>query len=145
MAAISDFNPKYCAEVTKIMAAGKTETEAMSELGKSRSTFYRWKKEHPEFKEAIDLGKTFYDANIINLGRHGMLKTMDLDFRYWKELSKNVHELKDPSSATHNTQINIDQMNVLNEQSNDELLAYIKSQMEKHPELQHIIEGEIIE
>ncbi len=35
-------------------------------------------------------------------------------------------------------------MNVLNEQTNEELLAFIKSQMEKHPELSNIIEGEVI-
>ena len=36
-------------------------------------------------------------------------------------------------------------MNVLNEQTNEELLMYIKSQMEKHPELSNVIEGEIVE
>ena len=145
MVAQSDYDSKYCAEATKIMSAGLTETECIAQLGKSRSTFYRWKKEFPEFKEALDRGKVLYDSNMIALGRQGMLKTMDLDYRYWKDLSKNVHELKDPQTSTHNTQINIDQMNVLNEQTNEELLMYIKSQMEKHPELSHIIEGEIVE
>ena len=48
-----------------------------------------------------------------------------------------------PSAATTNTQINIDTMNVLNEQTNEELLAYIKSQMERLPELGNIIDVEI--
>lgn len=127
------------------MAAGLTDTEVIAKWGISRSTFYRWKKEYPEFKEASEIGKNLYDSNMISLGRQGMLKMIDMDYRYWKDLSKNVHGLEDPKQlATNNTQINIEQMNVLNEQSNEELLMYIKSQMEKHPELQHIIEGEVV-
>lgn len=135
------YDPKYCVEITKKMAAGLTDTEVMASWGISRGTFYRWKKEHPEFNEAADIGKNMYGANMIGLGREGMLKTRDLDYRYWKDLSKNVPGLADVTN-TNNTQINIDTMNVLNEQTNEELLLFIKSQMEKHPELQNVIEGE---
>lgn len=151
MVAILEYRKDYCADLTKLMAAGLTDTEVIAKWGISRSTFYRWKKEFPEFKEASEIGKNLYDSNMISLGRQGMLKTMDLDYRYWKDLSKNVHGLEDPKVASNNTQINIEQMNVLNEQSNEELLMYIKTQMESHPELlriipsENIIEGEIIE
>jgi hypothetical protein len=140
------YSPKYCTEITKQMAAGLTDTEVISKWEISRGTFYRWKKEHPEFKEAADIGKNMYDANMIGLGRAGMLKQIDMDYRYWKDLCKNVHGLEDPKiAATNNMQINIDTMNVLNEQTNEELLMFIKDQMEKHPELSNIIEGEIVD
>lgn len=146
MAAPSDYDPKYCVEVYKYMAGGMSETQAIAALGKSRSTFYRWKKEHPEFAEALDKGKVQFDARHEELGVQGMMKTMDIEYQFWRDLGKyrNGWTDKTNASVTHNTQINIDQVNVLNDMSNDEVLAYIKSQMEKHPELQHIIEGEIV-
>jgi hypothetical protein len=124
------------------MAGGMSETQAIAAMGKSRSTFYRWKKEYPEFKEAVDKGKVLFDARHEELGVQGMMKTMDIDYQFWRDLGKfrNGWTDKSATGVTNNTQINIDQMNVLNEQSNEELLMYIKSQMEKHPELAQIIE-----
>lgn len=146
MAAQSDYDPKYCAEVYKIMAGGCSETKAIALLGTSRSTFYRWKKEHPDFAEACDRGKVQFDAHVEDLGVHGMMKTMDIDYQFYRDLAKyrNGWTDKPAQGITNNTQINIDQMNVLNNQSNEELVMFIKSQIEQHPELQQIIEGEII-
>ena len=128
------------------MAGGCSETKAIAILDVSRSTFYRWKKEHPEFAEACDKGKVQFDAHVEDIGVHGMMKTMDIDYQFYRDLAKYRNGWTDKTGPgiTHNTQINIDQMNVLNNQSNEELLMYIKDQMEKHPELQHIIEGEIV-
>lgn len=149
MAAKSDYKPSYCAEVYKIMAGGCSETKAMALLDVSRSTFYRWKKEHPEFADACDKGKVQFDAHHEDLGVQGMMKKRDIDYQFWRDLGKYRNGWTDKPmimgpGSTYNTQINIDQMNVLNDQSNEELLMYIKAQMEKHPELQHVIEGEII-
>lgn len=146
MAAQSDYDPKYCAEVYKIMAGGASETKAIAILDKSRSTFYRWKKEHPEFAEACERGKVQFDAHHEDLGVQGMMKTMDIDYQFWRDLGKYRNGWTDKTAPgiTNNTQINIDQMNVLNDMSNDELLTLIKSQIEQNPELQHIIEGEVV-
>lgn len=128
------------------MAGGSSETKAIALLGTARSTFYRWKKEHPEFAEACDKGKVVFDAHHEDLGVQGMMKTMDIDYQFWRDLGKyrNGWTDKTTTGITNNTQINIDQMNVLNDQSNEELLAFIRSQLEQNPELQHIIEGEIV-
>lgn len=128
------------------MAGGSSETKAIALLGTARSTFYRWKKEHPEFAEACDKGKVVFDAHHEDLGVQGMMKTMDIDYQFWRDLGKyrNGWTDKTATGITNNTQINIDQMNVLNDQSNEELLAFIRSQLEQNPELQHIIEGEIV-
>lgn len=136
------YEKNHCVDLTKKMAAGLSDTEVMAQWGISRSTFYRWLKEYPELKEAHETGKVMFDAIHEDLGRQGMLKTAEIDYQFWRDLGKYRHGWVDKSvgGVTNNTQINIDQMNVLNEQSNEELLAYIKSQMEKHPELQNIIE-----
>ena len=125
------------------MAAGLSDTEVMAQWGISRSTFYRWLKEIPELKEAHEIGKVMFDSIHEDLGRQGMLKTADIDYQFWRDLGKYRHGWADKQSvSTSNTQINIDTMNVLNEQTNEELLAYIKSQMERHPELIKVIEQE---
>ena len=141
MVAIIKYEPKYCVELTKKMAAGMSDTEVMAQWGIARSTFYRWLKEIPELKEAHDVGKVMFDAIHEHLGRQGMLKERDVDYQFWRDLGKYRHGWADKQSvSTTNTQINIDTMNVLNEQTNEELLIYIKSQMEKNPELLNVIE-----
>lgn len=140
------YEPKHCVELYKKMAAGLSDTEVMAKWGVSRSTFYRWIKEIPELKEAHERGKVAFDAIHEDIGRQGMMKTSDVDYQFWRDLGKYRHGWAEkPSAATTNTQINIDTMNVLNEQTNEELLMFIKSQMEKHPELSNIIDGQIIE
>ena len=140
------YEPKCCVELTKKMAAGLSDTEVMAQWGVSRSTFYRWLKEHTELKDAHETGKVMFDAIHEDLGRQGMLKLADIDYQFWRDLGKYRHGWSEkPSTATTNTQINIDTMNVLSDQTNEELLMYIKSQMEKHPELSSVIEGEIVD
>lgn len=130
-----------CVQLTKKMAAGLSDTEVMAQWGISRSTFYRWIKELPELKEAHETGKVMFDAIHEDLGRQGMLKLADIDYQFWRDLGKYRHGWADKQSvATNNTQINIDTMNVLNEKTNEELLALIKNAMEEHPELGNIIE-----
>lgn len=135
------YNPKYCVDIYKKMAAGMSDTQVMAQWGISRGTFYRWMKEIPELKEAHERGKTAFDAIHEDLGVQGMMKTTDIDYQFWRDLGKYRHGWAEKQSvSTNNTQINIDTMNVLNEQSNEELLEFIKSQMESHPELNRIIE-----
>ena len=143
---LSSYTPEHCVKLYKDMAAGLSDTEVMAKWGISRSTFYRWVKEVPELKEAHERGKVAFDAIHEDLGRQGMLKQTDVDYQFWRDLGKYRHGWAEkPSAATTNTQINIDTMNVLNEQTNEELLMFIKAQMEKHPELSNIIDGEIVE
>lgn len=143
MAAPDKYQEKYCADIYRQMAAGLSDTQVMAQWGVSRSTFYRWMKEHPELKEAHEKGKVAFDAIHEEYGIQGMLKQTDMEYAFWRDLGKYRNGWAEKqSTATQNTQINIDTMNVLNEQTNEELLAYIKNKMEENPELQHIIEHE---
>ncbi len=136
---IIKYDKKYCADIYKLMSAGLSDTQAMAQWGVSRGTFYRWMKEVPDLKEAHEQGKVAFDAIHENLGVQGMMKTSDIDYQFWRDLGKYRHGWADkPSAATTNTQINIDTMNVLSEQTNEELLMYIKSQMERMPELRDL-------
>jgi len=140
-----EYCPAHCVDLYKKMAAGLSDTQVMAMWGKSRATFYRWLKEHPELKEAHEQGKVAFDAIHEDLGVQGMLNQSDINYPFWRDLGKYRHGWAEkPSAATTNTQINIDTMNVLNEQTNEELIEYIKAQMQRLPELGNIIDGEII-
>lgn len=151
MSGLVKYEPQFCVDIYKKMAAGLSDTQVMAQWGISRGTFYRWMKEYPELKEAQERGRTAFDAIHEDYGVQGMLKQSDIDYQFWRDLGKYRHGWAEKQSvSTNNTQINIDTMNVLNEQTNEELLEFIKSQMEKHPELAHVIgdnivDGEIVE
>lgn len=137
---MSKYDPKYCVDIAKKMAAGLSDTEVMAQWGISRGAFYRWLKEYPDLKEAHDTGKVMFDAIHEDLGRQGMMKTTDIDYQFWRDLGKYRHGWTDKALGGTTNTINIDTMNVLNNQTNEELLCYIKSQMEATPELARIIE-----
>lgn len=119
------------------MAKGRTDTQVIADWGISRATFYRWLKQYPELKEAKELGEVQYEAYLDEKGLAGMTKTEDIDFQFWREMCK--YKLG-RTEKQFGTQVNIENMNVFNDQSNEELLAYIKSQMEQNPELKNIID-----
>lgn len=139
---VTKYSPNLCVDLTKEMAAGKSDTEVMAKWGVSRGTFYKWKREFPEFQDAHDIGKVMFDSIHEGLGVQAMHKAIDLDYNYWKDLGKFRHGWTDKTSAGTTNTINIDTMNVLNNQTNEELLCFIKSQLEANPELARIIEHE---
>ena len=142
----TEYKPEHCATAYKFMSAGLSKTQVMAQLGVARSTFYRWEKEYPEFKEAVEKGLVQFDAKHEELGTHGMMKTMDIDYQFWRDLGKYRNGWADKQTATGNVTNNIqNNINILNEQTNEELLMYIKSKLEENPELQRVIEGEVID
>lgn len=142
-AELKKYDSSNCADLYKKMAAGMSDTEVMAQWGISRSTFYRWLKEVPELKEAHERGKVAFDAIHEDLGRQGMLKQADIDYQFWRDLGKFRHGWAEKQTAT-GTQINIDTMNVLNQQTNEELLLYIKNKLQELPELVNVIDVETI-
>jgi hypothetical protein len=45
---------------------GSTDIEIMEMLGVKRDTFYKWKKERPEFSEALKRGKDIANGELLN-------------------------------------------------------------------------------
>lgn len=45
---------------------GSTDEEIWTMLGVSKDTFYKWKREYPEFKEAIKKGKYISNGELLN-------------------------------------------------------------------------------
>lgn len=128
ISARSKYDPKLCTDLTKLMAAGNSDTQVIAQWGISRDTFYRWLREHEELKEAHEVGKVMFDAIHEKLGVEGMLKTADIDYQFWRDLGKFRNKWTDKSeTSTNNTQINI---NFLQQQTNQELIEYIQENLD---------------
>lgn len=53
------------AEARELGLSGATDFEAAEELGVSQITLDRWKRRHPEFREALSLGKDIADGKVV--------------------------------------------------------------------------------
>ena len=51
----SDYSPDIGERILAIMAEGLSLTAAAAECDVGRSTVYRWKDEHPEFRDTVNL------------------------------------------------------------------------------------------
>ena len=52
----SKYKQEYCLKLIKFMEEGYSFDAFAGEVDVDRSTIHRWKHEHPEFKEAYDVG-----------------------------------------------------------------------------------------
>ena len=53
----SKFSPAYCNEVIIHMAEGASLSSFAGEIGVARSTINEWMGQHPQFSEAVNVGK----------------------------------------------------------------------------------------
>lgn len=53
----TDYRAEYGGEIIALMATGLSLTAAAADLGFGRSTVYQWIDRHPEFADAVNLGR----------------------------------------------------------------------------------------
>ncbi len=72
------YNPEICDTIVELFRDGSSITKVCAvKLGIGRSTYYQWKEEHPEFKEAAERGEELaeaYHENIMEDGANGKIK-----------------------------------------------------------------------
>ena len=71
------YNKDYGPKVIDLMEQGKSIVACCKELRISRDTFYRWLKEHDDFRESVQEGLTYSEAWWEELGLAGMLGQID--------------------------------------------------------------------
>jgi transposase-like protein len=58
------YKPEMCEQVRKLCEMGAKDIEIANFFGVATGTIYRWRNEHPEFREASKLGKDAFDDRI---------------------------------------------------------------------------------
>lgn len=60
----TDYRPEFCEIAAEEAAGGATDFRIAERLGIHVSTLYRWKGSHPEFREALKVGKEVADERV---------------------------------------------------------------------------------
>ena len=58
------FDPQVCRQAERLCKLGATDAELADFFQVNEDTIYSWKKDHPEFSEALKKGKTLADATV---------------------------------------------------------------------------------
>ena len=131
MARLSEYKPEYADILLECMSSGMLDCEIFAKLGIGKTTFYRYLKEYPDFKEAYEIGLPRCEAIWARKGIDRFDEGNDKGFKYYVLVMNTkfgYRENQSPQGVTNNTQINIQgNMTVLQDKSNKELLESIES------------------
>lgn len=145
--AVSTYDPKYCellrdfvdshlaTKPDEVSQYGMlTRTKIAKGIGLKRDTFYRWLKDHAEFKEAFDEAWPDVVDSWVNLGTWGMAGLIKgFNATTYCYLTKVICGWQSDDAGTKNV-INIENLNYLNavkQLSPDELEARISLELQK--------------
>lgn len=132
----SEFHPK---ELVRMMEEGKLDCEIQAAFDISPSTFYRWKREHEEFREAHEKGLPKAETRIVIEPLRQMALVGETGKGQYKAISHLARNKfgHDQQAAVVNKTININTMNVLNTREEyDQLEQEVK---------QHLLELNIVD
>lgn len=136
--------------VRKILSNGLSNNVAMASINVSKDTFYRWKREIPAFREALEDAQPKQMAvNELEIRKIATGEKKG-NVAAWQMYMRNIHGWDKPAGEnnTYNQSININNMNVLEDKSIEDLVAYIEDLSDEVKPIlpsDDIIEAEISE
>jgi hypothetical protein len=83
------WKPEFVEEARRMAEAGYTDLQMMEEFDVKRTTFYRWKKDFPEFKDAIKIAKEEPDNQMERSLYHS-----GKGFEYFEEVPVKVKDVE---------------------------------------------------
>lgn len=96
------YDASYCERVVELMYEGYSIEEVAHEMQIGLSTFYVWKEQHPDFREAVTVGEEFSlgkwkawgreNLNNKNFQYNGYRVQMQ-NRHHWFEKTKNEHDV----------------------------------------------------
>jgi hypothetical protein len=98
------YNPARCDEIIAHMGKGLSATAAAGEMNITRMTLHNWEKEHPEFAEAMELGRikrqAFLEKQLMSPSAPGMVPAMifalkNANPKEWRDKQELEHTGKD--------------------------------------------------
>lgn len=120
-----EYQDKYCSLIRMYLRQGYSKSKFCSEVGISRDSFYRWQKEYPEFKEACTIALednlAYYEDQYL-LAAEGK---KEINIAALKEARAGQHGSVQ-SPETKGNQINIGNINILQQKSDEELLQALE-------------------
>ena len=60
------YRPEYNDMARKLCLLGATDADVADFFGVAKYTIWKWRKDYPEFAEAMDAGRVVADANVVN-------------------------------------------------------------------------------
>jgi hypothetical protein len=128
----SVYQDSYPEELIKRMALGQFDYEIYADWDICKDTFYRWLREKPDLKEAYDVGLAKCLKWWSTEGKNRFGERDDRGFKYWISIMNNKFGWgKDDARVANNTQINIQNVNLLQQKNDAELIDFIKSKLEQ--------------
>lgn len=124
-----DYLESHPERLVSLLKEGRLDFHICTEFGISRDTFYRWKKEHPDFLKAYNIGapacEAYWFKKIEEMASDGhdkgfkpTIAVLNNKFGWGQEEGHRV---------TSNTQINIQgNVQVLQDKSTEELISLLK-------------------
>lgn len=114
----SKYDPAMCDKVIATAAQGGHIAEMMLSIGiKSKDTWYRWQKEHPEFAEAVKDASTvslaFHERNLLQ-GALGMIPGFNATA--YAMIMNNKFKAEYSRSGSGGTEITVNNLNLTDEQ-----------------------------
>lgn len=124
-----EYNKNMLTDMYDMMKEGRFDCQIYAKWNVRKETFYSWKREHSEFKEAHDRGLGACEAWWMEEQRKHYLAGDESGFKYCAMIMNNKFGWHAKDGRNSDTQININNLNVLPSQSKQELLAYIKDEL----------------
>jgi hypothetical protein len=119
-----------------LMTEGALDCEIYAQWNISKMSFYRWLNEHEELKEAHEIGLSKCEAWWTKRMRERFEAGDDKGFKYCIAIMNNKFGWEKGSKSDGNTtNININNMNVLENKSRDSLLEYISAKLLLHKDV----------
>lgn len=139
-----DYAINHPHKLLELMQKGMLDCQIFAAFNIARDTFYRWLREHKDFKDSYDKGLSHCEAFWVEKMRNRFEAGDDKGFKYCIAIMNNKFgwgkdDLK--GSVTNNT-INVDTLNVLQNKSRENLIDEIRLLGNKH---KNLIDVEYIE
>jgi hypothetical protein len=101
------YDPALCEFVPDLFKNGESDAEVAVAIGISKHTFYDWINEHPEFKRAVQCGRSQAECIFQIAGREASLGQRDINSRVWEINMRNRYDFdqsKDKSNDVNDTE-----------------------------------------
>lgn len=129
-----DYTLSHPERLIKLMEQGLFNYEVCSNFDICTETFYKWKEAYPEFLRAYNIGKAKRFTWWLDKARKALKDGNDKGAKYYTLIMNNMFAEEgwiSPYNKAAGTQINVNTMNVLQTQTEAELLENIKQNFER--------------